>query len=206
MAQARVLTAPARDRRETLRLTTEHAGVFRNVTLIVWTAERWAKRTVAATLGGAAATIDQGVRRLGRPRGLAGLRPITRPGRPPVVSASSRQAWSQGVQTDPRPRGYAFTGSAPRRNASLQQRTGVSSRDGHGCHLLPHERFSWQRPQHPLRGKRDAQAHAKAQDALRALNTTPPTGDGRGLDRPRRHREPLAAALDSDVGAGWHAA
>jgi hypothetical protein len=63
MSQARELTAPERGRRETLRLMMKHADIFRNTSIIVLTAGRWVKGTIATTLGCSASTVYR-VRRL----------------------------------------------------------------------------------------------------------------------------------------------
>jgi len=169
MARARRLSDREHDQLDTFRLTTDHADVFRNVTIILMTDDGHSKTRIADTLGCCPSTVDR-VRRLYREKGLAGLRPIKPPGRPPKATAKYRRALCKTVESDPRDFGYAFTvWTAPRLNAHLKKVTGLSFSDGHIRDLLRQEGFSLHRPKHTLRGKRDEKAHAKAKKQLKRL-------------------------------------
>ena len=169
MARARTLSDREQDRLDTLRLTTDHKDVFRNVTIILMTADGQSKFTISTALGCSLSTVDR-VRGLYREKGLAGLRPIKPPGRRPKVTPAYRRALRKTVQRNPASLGYAFTvWSAPRLNAHLKKITGLSFSDGHIRHLLHQEGFSLHRPKHTLRGKRDEKAHAKAKKQLKRL-------------------------------------
>ena len=169
MARACTLTDRQRDGLDSLRLTTDHADIFRNATLILMSGDGQSKTTIAATLGCSPSTVDR-VRGLYRAKGISGLRPIKPPGRPPKVTTAYRRALCEAVQTDPRTLGYAFTvWTAPRLNAYLKKQTGLSFSEGHLRFLLHQEGFSFHRPKHTLRGKRDEAAHAKAKRQLARL-------------------------------------
>jgi len=173
MARGCTLSDQQRDRLDALRLRTDHKDVFRNATIILMTADAQSKFTIAATLGCSASTVDR-VRGLYRRKGLAGLRPIKPPGRPPNATAEFRQALRNTVQTDPRSLGYAFTvWTAPRLNAHLGKTSGLSFSDGHIRYLLHQEGFCLHRPKHTLRGKRNEPGHAQAQKQLQRLKKKP---------------------------------
>lgn len=169
MTRAWRLSEKARDQLDSLRLTTDNVDVYRNATVILMSGDGQSKTTIAATLGCSVSTVDR-VRRLYRTKGLAGLRPIKPPGRPPKVTPTYRRLLCETVQTDPRTLGYAFTvWTAPRLSAYLKKRTGLSFSDGHLRALLHQEGFALHRPKHTLKGKRDEAAHGKAKRQLARL-------------------------------------
>lgn len=169
MTRAWRLSEKVREQLDTLRLTTDHADIFRNATVILMSGNGESKTTIAATLGCSVSTVDR-VRRLYRSKGLAGLRPIKPPGRPPKATPAYRRLLCKTVQVDPRTLGYAFTvWTAPRLGAYLKKQTGLSFSAGHLRALLHQEGFAMHRPKHTLKGKRDEADHGKAKRQLARL-------------------------------------
>lgn len=156
-----------------LRFATTNAAEFRNATAILMTAVGRPKHDIAHDLGCSPATIDN-VRRRYRERGLAGLRRVKPPGRPSAATPAYRVALREAVLTPPAHHGYGFSvWSVARLNEHLRRRTGVSFSEDQLRRLLHQEGFTFQRPKHTMRGKRDEAAFAKAQRRLDALKKKP---------------------------------
>jgi len=84
------------------------------------------------------------------------------------------------VMRSPRKMGFAFNvWNSPRLAEYLARKTGIRLSPNWVLELLKHKLdFSYQRPKHTLKGKRDERAHGKAQKALEALK--------KGVWRPAR--------------------
>jgi transposase len=74
------------------------------------------------------------------------------------------------VQTPPQQFGYGFSvWSVARLNAHLKKTTRMSFSDERVRRLLREEGFSFQRPKHTMKGKRDEAAYETAQRRLKRL-------------------------------------
>ena len=157
------------DALDALRFSTSDAVMFRNATVVLMTDVGRSKHSNAQDLGCSPATVDN-VRKRYREQGLAGLRPRKSPGRTSRATPEYRAALREVVQTPPQSFGYGFSvWSVARLNAHLKQRTKTSfSEDRLRC-ILREEGFSFQRPKHTMKGKRDEAAYVKAQQTLKRL-------------------------------------
>jgi transposase len=165
---------------DALRFSTTDAAVFRNATMILMTDVGRSKFSIAEDLGCSPATVDNARRRY-RDEGLSGLKPRKSPGRPSQATPAYRAALRQAVQTPPQRLGYGFSvWSAARLAAHLQKTTGKSFSDDRLRRLLKDEGFSFQRPKHTMKGKRDEAAYDQAQRELKRLKK----GRSRKLARP----------------------
>ena len=161
------LSSTERESLERLRRENKHAVVFRNVTIILQSAEGRSKAELSRALGCSVSTIDR-ARREYRRIGLAGLLPVKPPGRPSRATPEFRAALVEAVQTPPNTLGYGFsTWSVPRLAAHLKKITKISFSDDQLRRILHQEKFSVQRPKHTMKGKRDEAAYAKAKKQLR---------------------------------------
>lgn len=158
-----------------LRFSTTDASVFRNATMILMTDVGRSKDSIAHDLGCSPATVDN-VRRRYRDRGVAGLKRGKPPGRKSRATPAYRQALRQAVATSPLSFGYGFSvWSAARLNAHLKKQTGMAFSQDHVRRLLREEGFSYQRPKHTLKGKREEAAYARACVELETLKKKPST-------------------------------
>ena len=156
-----------------LRFATTDAALFRNATIILMSAVGRSKFAIAADLGCSPATIDN-VRKRYRDHGLAGLERRTPPGRTSRATPAYRAALRQAVQTPPHRLGYGFSvWSVGRLAAHLTKDTGIAFSDDQLRRLLHQEGFSFQRPKHTMKGKRDEAAFARAQAELEELKKKP---------------------------------
>lgn len=157
------------DALDILRMKTSRAAVFRNSTMILMSDAGRSKASIAGDLGCGTATVQR-VRRLYRTMGISGLTPIKPPGRPSQLSEALREPVREVVQADPRTLGYGFTTwSVARLTEHLRRRCRLRASPSTVRRVLAHERFSFQRPKHTLKGKRDETAHAKAKKELSGL-------------------------------------
>jgi transposase len=154
-----------------LRFSAGDAKVFRNC-LIVLMSDREVGRSrisIARELGCSEGTVDS-IRKRYREEGIAGLTPRKSPGRPLRVTLTYRKALRKAVQTPPQQLGYGFSvWSAARLNAHLKKGTGLALSDERLRKLLREEGFSFQRPKHTMKGKRDEAAYLTAQKKLKRL-------------------------------------
>ena len=74
------------------------------------------------------------------------------------------------VQTPPQTLGYGFSvWSLPRLSQHLKRTTGITLSDDQLGRVLRAEGFSYQRPKHTMKGKRDETAYERARRRLKKL-------------------------------------
>lgn len=157
------------DELDHLRFSTADADVFRSATIILMSAAGGSKASIANDLGCCLGTVDN-VRKRYRERGLAGMVRRKPPGRRPRATPQYRAALHRAVQTPPQTLGYGFSvWSVARLNAYLEKKTGISFSEDQLRRILHEEGFSFQRPKHTMKGKRDETAYQQARSRLRTL-------------------------------------
>lgn len=163
------VTSKQWDALDKLRFSTREAKVFRNATIVLLSAAGNSKPQIAFELGCSLGTVDN-IRKKFRQRGIEGLLPQTPPGRPSSATPEYRVALRKAVQTQPQSLGYGFSvWSLPRLAQHLKRTTGVSLSDDQLGRVLRAEGFSYQRPKHTMKGKRDEAAYERARRALKRL-------------------------------------
>jgi transposase len=149
-----------------VRLTTPSADVFRNCLIILMSDSSDTIPVIAKHLGCGTDTVIR-VRRLYRNGGINALYPIKPPGRPCRATPEFLRKMSKAVQTNPLELGYGFsTWSATRLAEHLARVTGVRFSDEQIRRYLHQQGFSFHRPKHTLKGKRDEAAYEKAKERL----------------------------------------
>ncbi len=157
------------DALDELRFSTRDAKVFRNATIILLSAAGNSKPLIAHELGCSLATVDN-VRKAYREQGIERLVPRTSPGRSSRATPAYRAALREAVQTPPQSLGYGFSvWSLARLAQHLKRKTGVTFSDDQLGRVLRAEGFSYQRPKHTMKGKRDEAAYERARRQLKKL-------------------------------------
>jgi transposase len=157
------------DALDELRFSTRDAKVFRNATIILLSAAGNSKPRIACQLGCSLSTVDN-ARRAYRRSGMEGLIPRTSPGRPSRATPEYREALCAAVKTPPQTLGYGFSvWSLARLGQYLKQKTGIMLSEDQLGRVLHAEGFSYQRPKHTMKGKRDESAYRRARRRLKAL-------------------------------------
>ena len=160
------LTAEQWEELDRSRLTTPSSDVFRNCLIILMSDSCDTIPVIAKRLGCGTDTVIR-VRRLYRNGGVNALYPIKPPGRPCRATPEFLRQMRQAVQTNPLKLGYGFsTWSAARLAEHLAKVTGVRFSDDQIRRLLHQQGFSFHRPKHTLKGKRDEAAYKKAKERL----------------------------------------
>ena len=163
------LTSEQWEALDEVRFSTTDAALFRNATIILMSGVGRSKFSIAADLGCSPGTVDH-VRRRYREQGVTGLYNRTPPGRTSRATPAYRAALRQAVLTPPQTLGYGFSvWSVGRLAAHLGQHTGITFSDDQLRRLLHQEGFSFQRPKHTMKGKRDEAAFGRAQAELEEL-------------------------------------
>jgi len=156
-----------------LRFTAKSADVFRNCLIILMSNSSDTIGSIAERLGCGTDTVVR-VRRLYRKDGIAALRPIKPPGRPSRATPEFRQQMREAVQASPLKLGYGFsTWSVARLGAHLAKTTGVGFSTDQLSRILRRDGFSFQRPKHTMKGKRDEAAYEKSKAELMVLKKRP---------------------------------
>ena len=156
------LTDAAWDALDHLRFGTTDAEVFRNATVVLMTAVGRSKTSIAEDLGCSSGTVDN-VRKRYRDRGLEGLKRRKPPGPKPRATAEYRAALRRAVQTPPQTLGFGFSvWSAARLGAYMKRETGIALTVDRVRRILHEEGFSFQRPKHTMKGKRNEVAYEKS--------------------------------------------
>jgi transposase len=157
------------DALDKLRFSTTDVAVFRNATMILMSGSGRSKASIAKDFGCCPATVDN-VRKRYRERGIAGLVPGKSTGRRSRATPEYRAALRRAVQTPPHTLGYGFNvWSVARLNEHLKKQMGVRFSDDRLRTILREEGFSFQRPKHTMKGKRDEAAYEKASRQLNRL-------------------------------------
>jgi transposase len=157
------------DALDDVRFATTDKAVFRNATIILMSGVGRSKSSIAQDLGCSPATVDN-IRKHYRAHGLSGLCPRKPPGRKSAATREYREALRTTVSTPPQSLGYGFSvWSVARLNEHLRKRTGISFSEDQLRRILHEEGFSFQRPKHTMKGKRNEVAFAKAQRQLKTL-------------------------------------
>ncbi len=143
-------------------------------TMILMTGVGRTKFDIAEDLGCSSATVDN-VRKRYRQRGLEGLQRRKPPSRPSRATPEYRASLRTAVETPPQSLGYGFSvWSANRLAQHLKKTTKIGLSDDRVRTLLAEEGFSFQRPKHTLKGKRDEAAYVQARGELQTLKKGPP--------------------------------
>ena len=152
-----------------LRFTAKSADVFRNCLIILKSDSRDTIASIAEDLGCGTDTVTR-VRRLYRKGGVEALRPIKPPGRPSKATPEFLRQMRQATITNPTTLGYGFsTWSVARLAAHLAKTTGIGFSEDQLTRLLHRHKFSFQRPKHTMKGKRDEAAYEKSRAELKVL-------------------------------------
>ena len=167
------LTSEQWDELDRLRMRTPSADVFRNCLIILKSSIRETIASIASQMGCGTDTVVR-VRRLYRQQGVAGLQPAKPAGRPSRATPEFLSQMKQAVVTNPLTLGYGFsTWSATRLAEHLAKVTRIHFSNDQMLRLLRRHGYSFQRPKHTLKGKRDEAAYEKAKEELAELKKTP---------------------------------
>jgi putative transposase len=199
------LTDAQFDALDRLRFSSPSAEVFRNCLIILRSHAGCSIAQIAAFLGCSADTVKR-VRRLYRQGGIAALHPRDSPGRTSRATPAFRQQLRCAVKTCPLTLGYGFaTWSSARLAEHLAELTGIRFSDDQMRRLLKEEDFSFQRPKHTLKGKRDEAAfqHARQELQARKRQALGPEADFALVfqDEVEVHKLPALTRVWSEVGS-----
>lgn len=157
------------DALDEFRSSARDAKVFRNATIILLSSAGNSKAQIAYELGCSLGTVDN-VRRRYREQGLTGLVPQKSTGRRSRADAKYRRSLLKAVQTSPLKLGYGFSvWSLARLAQHMKKETGISLSDDQLGRVLRAEGFSYQRPKHTMKGKRDETAYERSRRQLKQL-------------------------------------
>ena len=167
------LTEQQWDVLDRVRFTTASADVFRNCLIILMSDSRETIAAIAGHLRCSPETVRR-IRKLYRMGGVDALQPIKPPGRSSQATPAFLQAMKKAVQANPMTLGYGFSfWSAGRLAAHLAKVTGIRFSDDQMRRLLHQQGFSFHRPKHTLKGKRDEKAYEKDRKQLVGLKKKP---------------------------------
>jgi transposase len=167
------LSVVEREALDDLRFRTPSADVFRNCLILLMSDSRDTIASIANRLGCGTDTVVR-VRRLYRMGGIGALHPTKPPGRRSRATPAFLKKMKQTVDTSPMKLGYGFSvWSAARLAAHMAKETGIHFSDDQIRRLLHQVNYSFHRPKHTLKGKRDEAAYEKARRKLIALKKTP---------------------------------
>jgi transposase len=213
MAKSIELTEEQFEALDRLRFSSSNAEVFRNCLIVLRSHAGCSIAQIADFLGCSADTVKR-IRRLYRQGGIDALHPRDSPGRPSRATVEFRSSeLRQAVKTCPLSLGYGFsTWSAARLAEHLAKHTGGGGGGGgvrfsadHMRRLLKEEGFSFQRPKHTLKGKRDEAAFAKARQELQGLKETALGPDAEFAlvfqDEVEIHKLPALSRVWAEVGS-----
>ena len=151
------------------RFSTNDKSIFRNATIILMSGVGRSKSSIAADLGCSVGTVDL-IRKAYREQGLAGLTPHKPTGRKSRATPEYLAALKTLLETSSLELGYGFSvWSLARLNAHLKRQTGISFSEDQLGRIVHRLGYSFQRPKHTMRGKRDEDAYQKAAIKLRKL-------------------------------------
>jgi transposase len=163
------LTMDEWDAVDEFRFGTRDASEFRNALIILKSGSGESKSVIAQDLRCSVATVDI-MRKRYRESGVEGLRRHSPPGRPARADQKFLKTLTKVLDTPPQDLGYGFNvWSAERLVRHLQHVTGIEFSASHLRRILKAEGFSFQRPKHTMKGKRDEAAYEQARQELEIL-------------------------------------
>lgn len=163
------LTDEQWDELDRVRFSAKSADVFRNCLIILKSHSHDTIASIAEDLGCSADTVVR-VRRAYRKGGADALTPVRPPGRPTRATPAYLAEMRRAALASPVKLGYGFsTWSVARLAAHLAKATGVRFGDDQLGRLLRRHGFSFQRPKHTLKGKRDEAAYERSRAELAVL-------------------------------------
>jgi transposase len=163
------LTDQERDTIDQVRLTSSSADVFRNCLIILRSDSKDTMAAIARQFGCSIETVKR-VRRLYRLGGVNALYPVKPPGRPSRATPAFCKLLGKAVETSPRALGYGFsTWSVARLAKHMAKVTGIAFSSHQIRRILHRQNYSFHRPKHTLKGKRDETAYARAERRLKRL-------------------------------------
>lgn len=152
-----------------LRFSAKSADVFRNCLIVLMSDSSDTIGSISERLGCGTDTVVR-VRRVYRKGGISALHPIKPTGRPGRATPEFRRQMREAVQVSPLTLGYGFsTWSVARLGAHLAKTTGIRFSTDQLGRILRRDGFSFQRPKHTLKGKRDEAAYEKSKAELMVL-------------------------------------
>jgi len=161
------------DALDELRFSTTNKSIFRNATIILMSGVGRSKPSIADDLGCSVGTVDL-VRKAYRQRGLDGLTPGKPTGRRSRATPEYLATLQAALRTSPLELGYGFSvWSLPRLNEHLKRQTGISFSEDQLGRIVHQQGFSFQRPKHTMKGKRDEAAYKRAAGKLRTFKKKP---------------------------------
>lgn len=167
------LTPDQWDELDRVRFRTSSADVFRNCLIILMSDSRDTIAVIAQRVGCCTETVTR-IRKLYRSGGVGALCPLKSTGRPPRATAAFIAQMKQALATNPQALGYGFSvWSATRLAKHLEKVTGLAFSDDQMRRILRKHGYSFQRPKHTMKGKRDEVAYEKARKQLIRLKKTP---------------------------------
>ncbi len=167
------LTMNEWDAVDEFRFGTRDASEFRNALIILKSASGESKAVIAQDLRCSVATVDI-MRKRYRENGVKGLRRHSPPGRPARADEKFLKTLRKVLDTPPQDLGYGFNvWSAERLVRHLHHVTGIEFSASHLRRILKAEGFSFQRPKHTMKGKRDEAAYEQAREELETLKKKP---------------------------------
>jgi transposase len=163
------LSDEAWDEVDQFRFSTSDAREFRNALIILKSAAGDSKAIIANELGCSEGTVHN-LRKRFREKGVAGLRRESPPGRTSRADEAFRATLEEVLLTPPQDLGYGFSvWSAERLGAHLQQTTGTQFSICQLRRIMKQEGFTFQRPKHTMKGKRDEAAYEQSRQELLVL-------------------------------------
>lgn len=163
------LTSWQRQRLQQIRDHPPSARVGKRAVCLLLSADGSPSKLISQVTGLSKDAIPD-IRRRWQERGMASLKELPRPGRPPKITPEYRKQLRKAVRAGPLSYGYVFSvWSIARLNSHLQTATGIRICDDWLRRLVHAEGFVYRRPKHTLKGKRNEKAFRKAQKALNRL-------------------------------------
>ena len=167
------LTPGEWDALDGLRFMTPSADVFRNCLIVLMSDSTSTIASIARTLGCSPETVKR-IRKLYRLGGIDALHPHKSPGRKTRATLRYLEALKKVVQSNPMSLGYGFSvWSSGRLAAHMVKTTGVPYSEAQLRRILKKQGYSFHRPKHTMKGKRDEAAYEKARRQLVRLKKTP---------------------------------
>ena len=157
--------------------------------------------SIAEHLGCATDTVVP-IRRLYCKGGVEALCPIKPPGRPGRATPEFRRQMWLAVQANPMTLGYGFsTWSVALPGSHLAETTGIRFGTDQIGRILRRDGFSFQRPKHTVKGKRNWAAFEKSKAELMVLKKGDEEECRRGVGVSGRGGDSSTPHADSHVGA-----
>ena len=166
------LTSCQREKLENIRSSTHDANVQKRTIVVLMSRDGHSAKEIARITG----LTESGIyylRRRWQKFKFKGIETLPRSGRPARADSQYLETLRDSLNINPEDMGYVFgVWTLPKLNSHMERLTGVRFSDYHLSNIIKELGFSWKRPKHTLKNRRNKKEYQACKRLLARLKKT----------------------------------